>query len=45
MRKIKIVPVLVAFAVCVASVVTVLALSEQDSTEENTECSILSCLL
>ena len=45
MKNIKRVPVLVAFALCVASVVTVLALSEEDSTEENAECSLISCLL
>jgi len=45
MKNIKRVPVLVAFALCVASVVTVLALSEEDSAEENAECSIISCLL
>jgi hypothetical protein len=45
MKNIKKIPVLVAFALCVASVVTVLALSDQDSAEEDTECSILSCLL
>ena len=45
MKNIKKVPVLVAFALCVASVVTVLALSDQDSTEENADCSIISCLL
>jgi len=45
MKNIKKIPVLVAFALCVASVVTVLALSDQDSTEENADCSIISCLL
>ena len=45
MKNIKRVPVLVAFALFVASVVTVLALSDQDSTEEDTGCSIVSCLL